>query len=31
MAPFMGEVSGSHPAKALSPDWVPPVVRQDQP
>jgi ectoine hydroxylase-related dioxygenase (phytanoyl-CoA dioxygenase family) len=29
MAPFMGEVSGSHPAKALSPDWVPPVVRQE--
>jgi ectoine hydroxylase-related dioxygenase (phytanoyl-CoA dioxygenase family) len=29
MAPFMGKVSGSHPAKALDPDWVPPVVRQE--
>ncbi|HEY2483258.1 MAG TPA: phytanoyl-CoA dioxygenase family protein [Caulobacteraceae bacterium] len=26
---FMGKVSGSHPAKALAPDWVPPVVRQE--
>ena len=30
MAPFMGEVSGTHPAKALSPDWVPPIVRQER-
>lgn len=30
MPPFMGEVSGSHPAKALAPDWVPPVVRQER-
>jgi ectoine hydroxylase-related dioxygenase (phytanoyl-CoA dioxygenase family) len=27
---FMGEVSGSHPAKALDPDWVPPIVRQER-
>lgn len=27
---FMGEVSGSHPAKALAPDWVPPIVRQER-
>lgn len=26
---FMGEVSGSHPAKALAPDWIPPIVRQE--
>ena len=26
--PFMGMVTGSHPAKALEPDWVPPVVAQ---
>jgi ectoine hydroxylase-related dioxygenase (phytanoyl-CoA dioxygenase family) len=31
MAPFMGEVSGSHPAKALAPDWIPPIVRQEHP
>ncbi len=30
MDPFMGEVSGSHPAKALSPDWVAPIVRQER-
>ncbi|HVI34127.1 phytanoyl-CoA dioxygenase family protein [Phenylobacterium sp.] len=27
-APFMGQVTGSHPAKALEPGWVPPVVQQ---
>ena len=27
---FMGEISGSHPAKALAPDWVPPIVRQER-
>ena len=26
--PFLGMVSASHPAKALEPDWVPPVVAQ---
>lgn len=26
--PFMGMVTGSHPAKALEPDFVPPVVAQ---
>jgi ectoine hydroxylase-related dioxygenase (phytanoyl-CoA dioxygenase family) len=26
--PFMGMVTASHPAKALAPDWVPPVVAQ---
>ncbi len=26
---FMGEISGSHPAKALMPDWIPPIVRQE--
>ena len=26
--PFMGMVTASHPAKALDPDWVPPVVAQ---
>ncbi|MDD3836911.1 MAG: hypothetical protein PHG43_03650, partial [Phenylobacterium sp.] len=25
---FMGMVTGSTPAKALDPDWVPPVIRQ---
>lgn len=30
MAPFMGKVSGSHPLKALAPDWLPPVVRQER-
>jgi hypothetical protein len=30
MAPFMGKVSGSHPIKAMAPDWVPPVVRQER-
>jgi len=30
MPPFMGKVSGSHPLKALAPDWVPPVVRQER-
>lgn len=29
MPPFMGEVSGYHPAKALAPDWIPPIVRQE--
>lgn len=29
MPPFMGKVSGSHPIKALAPDWIPPVVRQE--
>ncbi|MGH7025368.1 MAG: phytanoyl-CoA dioxygenase family protein [Caulobacteraceae bacterium] len=29
MPPFMGEVSGTHPAKALAPNWIPPVVRQE--
>jgi ectoine hydroxylase-related dioxygenase (phytanoyl-CoA dioxygenase family) len=27
---FMGEISGSHPAKALASDWVPPLVRQER-
>lgn len=26
--PFMGQVTASHPAKALEPGWVPPVVQQ---
>ncbi|MFT3811281.1 MAG: phytanoyl-CoA dioxygenase family protein [Micropepsaceae bacterium] len=26
--PFMGQVTASHPLKALEPDWVPPVVAQ---
>jgi ectoine hydroxylase-related dioxygenase (phytanoyl-CoA dioxygenase family) len=30
MPPFMGEVSGSHPIKALAEDWIPPVVRQER-
>jgi ectoine hydroxylase-related dioxygenase (phytanoyl-CoA dioxygenase family) len=30
MPPFMGEVSGTHPLKALAPDWVPPIVRQER-
>jgi len=30
MPPFMGEVSGTHPAKALAPDWIPPVVQQEK-
>lgn len=30
MAPFMGKVSGSHPIKALAPDLVPPIVRQER-
>jgi ectoine hydroxylase-related dioxygenase (phytanoyl-CoA dioxygenase family) len=25
---FMGMVTGSHPAKALAPDWIPPIVTQ---
>jgi len=25
---FMGMVTGSHPAKSLDPDWVPPIVAQ---
>ena len=29
MPPFMGKISGSHPIKALAPDWVPPIVRQE--
>ena len=28
---FMGMVTASHPAKALEPDWVPPVVAQRPP
>ncbi|HWF01191.1 MAG TPA: phytanoyl-CoA dioxygenase family protein [Caulobacteraceae bacterium] len=28
MAPFMGQVTGSHPAKALAADWTAPVERQ---
>jgi ectoine hydroxylase-related dioxygenase (phytanoyl-CoA dioxygenase family) len=30
MPPFMGEVTGYHPIKALAPDWTPPVVRQER-
>lgn len=30
MPPFMGKISGSHPIKALAPDWVPPIVRQER-
>jgi ectoine hydroxylase-related dioxygenase (phytanoyl-CoA dioxygenase family) len=30
MPPFMGKVSGSHPIKALAPDWVQPIVRQER-
>jgi ectoine hydroxylase-related dioxygenase (phytanoyl-CoA dioxygenase family) len=30
MPPFMGEVSGSHPLKALTPEWTPPLVRQER-
>ena len=30
MPPFMGEVSGYHPAKALAPDWIPPIVSQER-
>jgi ectoine hydroxylase-related dioxygenase (phytanoyl-CoA dioxygenase family) len=30
MPPFMGEISGYHPAKALAADWIPPVVRQER-
>ena len=30
MPPFMGKVSGSHPIKALAPDWVRPIVRQER-
>ncbi|WP_374469033.1 phytanoyl-CoA dioxygenase family protein [Phenylobacterium sp.] len=26
--PFMGQVTASHPAKALEPGWIPPVVAQ---
>jgi ectoine hydroxylase-related dioxygenase (phytanoyl-CoA dioxygenase family) len=26
--PFMGMVTGSHPAKSLEPDWTPPLVMQ---
>jgi ectoine hydroxylase-related dioxygenase (phytanoyl-CoA dioxygenase family) len=26
--PFLGMVTASHPAKALEPDWVPPIVAQ---
>jgi ectoine hydroxylase-related dioxygenase (phytanoyl-CoA dioxygenase family) len=26
--PFLGMVSGSHPAKSLAPDWIPPLVAQ---
>jgi ectoine hydroxylase-related dioxygenase (phytanoyl-CoA dioxygenase family) len=29
MPPFMGEVGGYHPIKALDLDWAPPVVRQE--
>lgn len=28
MAPFMGQVTASHPAKSLAPDWSPPIERQ---
>jgi ectoine hydroxylase-related dioxygenase (phytanoyl-CoA dioxygenase family) len=28
---FMGMVTGSHPAKSLDPDWVPPLVAQRPP
>jgi len=28
MAPFMGQVTASHPAKSLEEGWVPPIVRQ---
>ncbi len=27
LSPFMGQVSGSHPLKALAPDYLPPVLR----
>ncbi|OUS10034.1 hypothetical protein A9Q89_11865 [Gammaproteobacteria bacterium 53_120_T64] len=30
LSPFMGQVSGSHPLKALDPDYLPPVSRLDQ-
>jgi ectoine hydroxylase-related dioxygenase (phytanoyl-CoA dioxygenase family) len=26
--PFLGMVTASHPAKALEPDWLPPIVAQ---
>jgi ectoine hydroxylase-related dioxygenase (phytanoyl-CoA dioxygenase family) len=28
---FMGMVTGSHPAKSLDPDWIPPIVAQAPP
>jgi len=30
LSPFMGQVSGSHPLKALAPDYLPPVSRLGQ-
>jgi len=30
LSPFMGQVSGSHPLKALAPDYLPPVSRLAQ-
>jgi len=30
LSPFMGQVSGSHPLKALAPDFLPPVSRLGQ-
>ena len=30
LPPFMGQVSGSHPLKALAPDYLPPVSRLSQ-
>ncbi len=30
LSPFMGQVSGSHPLKALEPGYLPPVSRLDQ-
>jgi hypothetical protein len=29
--PFMGQVTASHPLKALEPDFVPPAYRGDAP
>ena len=31
MPPFMGQVTASHPAKSLAPDWIPPILRQASP
>ena len=30
MPPFMGQVTGSHPAKSLDADWRPPIERQER-